>query len=1177
MAITNYAPFFVDSTINRCHTPTRMMVLFSVISFCFCLITLPCYAQVEDPYSGPDPVTPWARVLNGLQAAEGTQGSVSVSIRSLNAQLFPFVFLDVNATDEGGTCSTFSSDNFRVSENGVSETDFFSVTPPNENQGVRLVDVVFIMDNSGSMGGDQLAVRNNVFGFVDKLTQAGINFAFGVTRYGQSANSGRPAIEDNGNLTTNASYFKDNLWTRNVTSGGTEPGYLAIVQSASGFNFRPGSRRVFVIITDENPNQGGATREQALGALQSGNTTLFAVTESALFSSFTSLVTNPAEQLLGLSTSFDQIFTSITNLIGGTYRITYKASNETIDGVERTVEVEVICGSNVGTDYTVYLPGSAPKVIRAAETIDLSKVSQSANTDLTIEVNVTDQVQPFVRPDGVTLYYRSTTTDTNAPYSSVIMTQTNATTFEAKIPGNAVSEPGIDYYVSATDGISASTDPEVDAYSLPYTIAVFPNVAPVLVHEILKVAEANTPITICAVASDTTESLSGMSLHYRKKGELIFQVAEMGIVTAGPCNVNGESNAYEATIPAERVTTSGIEYFLDAVDNFNVHTTSGNSGQPNFIPVLENNCESEDDCDGDALLDVWEIEGIDIDGDGNIDLDLPAMGADPYRKDIFVEIDFMENSDHSHRPSENALRIVTEAFDRAPVKNKLGRRDGIALHIDAGPLSLTYKGYIAGGNGTDVIWGNISKSGPVGHRDFILGGLGIPGGLDECTTWVPFQDIKDTHFSKARQKVFHYAISAHSLCPNNPSSGKSRGVIVGPFISASSDFAVTLRADANDQKFAGTFMHELGHNLGLGHGGGDSKNYKPNYLSVMNYLFQFRGLYKGGNFGTFDYSRQILPTLDESQLNEFQGLMLDANGYFAPVEGADGFGTVFFDEFGVQRRVDDINMPFDWEDILQNDIQDNVEVDLDCSAGTVDHSFWICNHFLGNGHEKLVGHNDWDNIVFDGGAIGENGLDALPLEVDQDTLDELDRNAGDPIGLKYAVDLTGPTVKSLKSGAVMSLNFSLKNQGEESGTYSITHSSDSDWVDREDIPTEVQLAGGEQTVIPIQFKVPTGTPVETVGSFTLLASSIQDSRMFDSATVKLTVLEELPLLPGDLDGNGAVDLGDYLKIRSLLGKCDGDYGYLSAADYSSDGCVAYDDYQFWYRNFFTAELRPPGC
>ena len=56
-------------------------------------------------------------------------------------------------------------------------------------------------------------------------------------------------------------------------------------------------------------------------------------------------------------------------------------------------------------------------------------------------------------------------------------------------------------------------------------------------------------------------------------------------------------------------------------------------------------------------------------------------------------------------------------------------------------------------------------------------------------------------------------------------------------------------------------MHELGHNLGLRHGGGDDVNYKPNYLSIMNYAFQFAGL-RQDEPPRFDYSRFAI-ALDE--------------------------------------------------------------------------------------------------------------------------------------------------------------------------------------------------------------------------------------------------------------------------------------------------------------------------
>ena len=44
-------------------------------------------------------------------------------------------------------------------------------------------------------------------------------------------------------------------------------------------------------------------------------------------------------------------------------------------------------------------------------------------------------------------------------------------------------------------------------------------------------------------------------------------------------------------------------------------------------------------------------------------------------------------------------------------------------------------------------------------------------------------------------------------------------------------------------------MHELGHNLGLEHGGADCFNFKPNYVSVMNYNFYTLGIPVGSSPG----------------------------------------------------------------------------------------------------------------------------------------------------------------------------------------------------------------------------------------------------------------------------------------------------------------------------------------
>ena len=75
---------------------------------------------------------------------------------------------------------------------------------------------------------------------------------------------------------------------------------------------------------------------------------------------------------------------------------------------------------------------------------------------------------------------------------------------------------------------------------------------------------------------------------------------------------------------------------------------------------------------------------------------------------------------------------------------------------------------------------------------------------------------------------------------------------------------------------AGTLMHELGHNLGLRHGGDDHVKYKPNYLSVMNYAFQLTGLLQADlTAPRLDYSRFAIG-MNEVALNETTGFGVPA-------------------------------------------------------------------------------------------------------------------------------------------------------------------------------------------------------------------------------------------------------------------------------------------------------------
>lgn len=349
----------------------------------------------------------------------------------------------------------------------------------------------------------------------------------------------------------------------------------------------------------------------------------------------------------------------------------------------------------------------------------------------------------------------------------------------------------------------------------------------------------------------------------------------------------------------------------------------------NFFWSTDLNCRfgSTEDSDGDGLLDEWERDGLTmLTGEGQEVVDLPAMGADPAVPDVFVEIDHMADGSHSHAPDPAAIAAVVDAFDR----------NGVHLHVDHGPTApLTY--------GTAATWGDLSGGDAVPHREH-LGDNGLFGWFGY--RWAAFDGVKEDHFDEVRAPVFHYNVWAHDLSEQlGSTSGMSRGSLEG-----ASDFVVSLGSwqggtgSPDDQ--AGTFMHELGHNLGLGHGGDDHVNLKPNYLSVMNYHFQ-DGLAPGSP--QFDYSGATLPDLDEEDLHEADGIGVDA-AVRTSHEGCGRTRTVPGDAV-------DFNCDGDTEDVLSRDVNDDGDLTV------------------------LRGARDWGELMYTGGAIGRPGaLVELPAE-----------------------------------------------------------------------------------------------------------------------------------------------------------------------------------------------------
>jgi hypothetical protein len=317
--------------------------------------------------------------------------------------------------------------------------------------------------------------------------------------------------------------------------------------------------------------------------------------------------------------------------------------------------------------------------------------------------------------------------------------------------------------------------------------------------------------------------------------------------------------------------------------------------------------DDDGDVDGDddgTLAGLEIIDGyVDIDDDGDVDANDDGIFANKEVIDGGIDMDGdsgVDGDDDGTLGDEvDPDCAVVTAFARAPVNN-LDGQTGVRLHVlidEALPHSrfMNFAGSLledpdsatpgpcndtldngkdgqadgADSDCTGALVREVSQGNTTGTCNNTSDDDGdtlidfadpdcTPTDFDSLKSFGSSGDSKQTLAAKTR--VFHYAIFAHSVFPDNTATSLWEDTISGYAEMPGNDLIISLGEwDFTAGEQEGTFMHELGHNLGLDHGGGDSMNYKPNYLSVMNYTFQMPNIVSDR---PLDYSRWVLPLPD---------------------------------------------------------------------------------------------------------------------------------------------------------------------------------------------------------------------------------------------------------------------------------------------------------------------------
>jgi hypothetical protein len=429
------------------------------------------------------------------------------------------------------------------------------------------------------------------------------------------------------------------------------------------------------------------------------------------------------------------------------------------------------------------------------------------------------------------------------------------------------------------------------------------------------------------------------------------------------------------------------------------------------------------DIDGDGLPDEWETnQGIDLDCNGtvspaekifqNLDPTNPN-GANPSlsAKDVYLQYDYMVLPDQgtscTYTPTAMAGYPGFSAdcdFDQyctVPTGSPPGTIGVCKGHSDApDPMAV------------DMVRAKLWEHGinlhvdPVHHQltshtRVLSYGPPVAGcAADDALTMAMPRRAEDFYtyktnlafFDKAkRQGAFHYMIFAHeyacdsttncmsSFCatagnPDWRASGNSEYIGDDLIVAFGGRYDQTGgQAPPTIINQAATIMHELGHNLGLDHGGpydgttDTTLNYKPNFISVMNYAYQLQGI------STADRIDRTNCTSDHTDTGtivpcpvriDFQDTVPDSLTPTGVLHNLDEHGGMLYETNGVNTGNNDVVYYYhpgrtaapgqgaiDFDKNNDNGVEAPIPTDTEINNDT--------------NIELLVSHRDWNAIRYD--------------------------------------------------------------------------------------------------------------------------------------------------------------------------------------------------------------------
>ncbi len=330
-----------------------------------------------------------------------------LKVTSVDSSSFPEINAIVRVGDWAGEgIFSLTSENFAVTEDGRTHQPVTTMLL--NSQGHKpLVDIVFVLDDTGSMHNYFDTLKVKIFDFVKGLEASNLDYLLGLVTFKDDV-----TVRNSGYLTGNETTFVTWIEGLAATWGGDVPeNSLDALESATTLHFRSGTQKVFVMITDVQPHVIGDGTTFSHNTVQSitqklQNTGAITFIAGPLVSpsgdprygtlegtyygagSITQTTGGKFYYLYDdFSSIIDDLAAAIVSMMGD-YRITYTTSNPSRDGALRTVNVEAAYRYVTGNDTGQYRAPLATKADLVVKPLVLSKDNPLPGDNVTFSADI---------------------------------------------------------------------------------------------------------------------------------------------------------------------------------------------------------------------------------------------------------------------------------------------------------------------------------------------------------------------------------------------------------------------------------------------------------------------------------------------------------------------------------------------------------------------------------------------------------------------------------------------------------------------------------------------------------------------------------------------------------------------------------------------------------------------